>query len=215
MSRLRLRLNGHTHWVLAASFSPDGKRIVTASYDQTARVWDAETGKEIALLKAHTNWVQSASFSPDGTRIVTASFDQTARVWDAESGKEIALLKAHDNGALDAKWRPDGRRIVTAGADGVARVWDMEWVLVRGATLRERVCAEKLIGAQEFTADELSDEILSDVAAVVRAGDPYARNPCLRRGPLSLEYWTRLPGQWAHALGRLMPSKPASTASAR
>jgi hypothetical protein len=57
------------------------------------------------------------------------------------------------------------------------------------------VCAEKLIGAQEFTDEELADPNLSDVAADMLSGDAPARNPCLRRGPLSLAYWTRLPGQ--------------------
>ena len=70
--------------VISAAFSPDGKRIVTASLDGTARVWDAESGKPIGEpLKGHEGAVVfSASFSPDGTRIVTASGDKTARVSD-------------------------------------------------------------------------------------------------------------------------------------
>ena len=69
--------------VTSAAFSPDGTRIVTASRDKTARVWDAATAKEIAVLRGHEYRVWSAAFSPDGTRIVTASGDNTARVWDA------------------------------------------------------------------------------------------------------------------------------------
>jgi WD40 repeat protein len=68
--------------VRSAAFSPDGTRIVTASEDNTARVWEASTGKELAQLQGHTAWVRSAAFSPDGTRIVTASEDNTARVWE-------------------------------------------------------------------------------------------------------------------------------------
>ena len=75
---------------MSAAFSPDGKRIVTASFDKTARLWDAESGKQIGEpLMGHTDAVRSAAFSPDGKRIVTASLDNTARLWDAESGKQI------------------------------------------------------------------------------------------------------------------------------
>jgi WD40 repeat protein len=69
--------------VTSAAFSPDGSRIVTASDDNTARIWDAATAKEIAVLRGHGNAVWSAKFSPDGSRIVTASGDKTARIWDA------------------------------------------------------------------------------------------------------------------------------------
>src|SRR5262249_42235336 len=65
------------------AFSPDGSRIVTASSDNTARIWDAASAREIAVLRGHDSYVNSAAFSPDGSRIVTASSDKTARIWDA------------------------------------------------------------------------------------------------------------------------------------
>ena len=74
-------LTGHAKVVITAAFSPDGRRIVTASEDGTARVWDSETGRELDVLKGHIGAVYSAAFSPDGRRIVTASIDRTARVW--------------------------------------------------------------------------------------------------------------------------------------
>jgi WD40 repeat protein len=64
-------------------FSPDGTRIVTASFDGTAKVWDPD-GALLATLEGHSGDVASAVFSPDGTRIVTASFDDTAKVWDPD-----------------------------------------------------------------------------------------------------------------------------------
>src|SRR5262249_22675701 len=64
-------LRGHTGHVHSVSFSPDGARLVTASGDQTAKVWDARTGTELLTLRGHTGAVYSASFSPDGTRLVT------------------------------------------------------------------------------------------------------------------------------------------------
>ncbi len=76
------RLKGHTATVNSANFSPDGSKIVTASDDKTARVWDVK-GNLIADLKGHTDTVNSANFSPDGSKIVTASSDSTARVWNS------------------------------------------------------------------------------------------------------------------------------------
>jgi WD40 repeat protein len=74
-------LHGHQDTVHSAAFSPDGARIVTAALD--VRIWDAATGKEIAILSGgYEGWVTSARFSPDGARVVTASSDNTARIWD-------------------------------------------------------------------------------------------------------------------------------------
>ena len=87
------QLKGHEGSVNSASFSPDGKLIVTAGTDGTARVWDT-SGKQIVELRGHSASVRSASFSPDGQRIVTASFDGTARVWDL-SGKQLVELTGH------------------------------------------------------------------------------------------------------------------------
>ncbi|PID58768.1 hypothetical protein CSB45_01860, partial [candidate division KSB3 bacterium] len=117
-------LEGHTGSVWSAAFSPDGRRIVTASRDGTARVWDAATGAELACLTGHEGFVESAAFSPDGTRIVTASWDGTARVWDAATGAALARLSGHEGGVLSAAFSPDGTRIVTASRDGTARVWN-------------------------------------------------------------------------------------------
>ena len=67
----------------SAAFSPDGSRIVTASTDKTASIWDVASAKVIAVLRGHENVVRSATFGPDGSRIVTASDDTTAHIWDA------------------------------------------------------------------------------------------------------------------------------------
>ena len=113
---------------MSAAFSPDGKRIVTASQDKTARIWDAATGKPIGEpLKGHEDAVMSAAFSPDGKRIVTASQDKTARIWDAATGKPIGEpLKGHEDAVMSAAFSPDGKRIVTASQDKTARIWDAE-----------------------------------------------------------------------------------------
>jgi hypothetical protein len=120
----------------AAGFSPDGKRIVTAS-GNVARVWDAATGAPLGEpLRGHEGPVMSASFSADGTRIVTASDDKTARVWDAADGKEIAILIGHEGPVLSAAFSPDGKRIVTASDDETVRVWDPATARLIGTPLQ-------------------------------------------------------------------------------
>ncbi len=78
-----LTLKGHGSIVYSVAFSPDGKRVLTGSGDNTAKLWDVKTGKELLTLKEHGDWVHSAAFSPDGKRVVTGSADGTAKIWDA------------------------------------------------------------------------------------------------------------------------------------
>ncbi|MBA2592259.1 MAG: hypothetical protein H0U97_08375 [Gammaproteobacteria bacterium] len=137
----------HAGEVASASFSPDGKRVVTASWDKTARVWDADTGKPVGEPMTHGNMVVSASFSPDGKRVVTASWDKTARVWDADTGKPVGEPMTHGNGVASASFSPDGKCVVTASEDETARVWHAFWSsLVRAENLIQEVCQRKLRG---------------------------------------------------------------------
>lgn len=120
-------LEGHTERVTHASFSPDGRRVLTVSWDRTARVWDAETGRLLQTLAGYTGEV-SAAFSPDGRRVVTGSADTIGRLWDAETGRLLHMLVIYGTGrVLDASFSPDGRKIVTVGLlDDTARLWDAE-----------------------------------------------------------------------------------------
>ncbi len=117
-------LSGHEAKVNSAAYSPDGARIVTASNDKTARIWDAHAGVELAVLSGHDDHVAFAAYSPDGSRVVTASDDKTARIWDARTGRELAVLSGHVDTVSTAAYSPDGTRIVTASDDKTARIWD-------------------------------------------------------------------------------------------
>jgi len=113
----------HKEGVNTASFSPDGTRVVTASKDDTARVWDARTGEAITPPLPHEDDVWRASFSPDGRFVISSGRDKTARVWDAASGKSIHVLK-HADGVTAASFNPGGDRILTASWDGTAQIWN-------------------------------------------------------------------------------------------
>ncbi|MBK9938396.1 MAG: PD40 domain-containing protein [Chitinophagaceae bacterium] len=93
-------MNRHTNKVTSASFSSDGKKIVTASFDSTVKIWDAQSMAVIAELKGHTAGVLSAFFSPDGKKIVTASYDYTAKIWDTQTEAILANLKGHTNSVI-------------------------------------------------------------------------------------------------------------------
>jgi WD40 repeat protein len=119
--RERVVLGGHIGAVYSAVFRPDGGRILTASNDNTARLWDRD-GKPLAILQGHTAAVRTAVFAPDGGRILTASDDKTARLWDRD-GKPLATFKGHTGRVTSAVFAPDGRRVLTASDDETARLW--------------------------------------------------------------------------------------------
>jgi WD40 repeat protein len=153
-----LGFGGHEGDVRSAAFSPDGSRIVTASDDKTARIWDAATAKEIAVLRGHEGSVNSAAFSPDGSRIVTASNDKTARIWDAAAAKEIAVLHGHEGSVNSAAFSRDGSRIVTASNDKTARIWDSatgkQIAVLRGHDFGVRSAAFSPDGSRIVTASD-------------------------------------------------------------
>ena len=181
---------GHDDYVNSAAFSPNGSRIVTASSDKTARIWDAASAKEIAVLRGPSSvysLVISAAFSPDGSRIVTASWDTTARIWDAASAKEIAVLRSHD-AVRSAAFSPDGSRIVTAtgglpfasSGDKTARIWDAasakEIAVLRGHDAFVQSAAfspdgSRIVTASGDTTARIWDAASAKEIAVVRGHD--------------------------------------------
>ncbi|MBN1285498.1 MAG: WD40 repeat domain-containing protein [Anaerolineae bacterium] len=119
-------LDGHEadKIMTSASYSPDGRTIVTTSADKTAIVWDAATGEKLLQFADHEDRVTDAGYGPDGQTIVTGSWDETARIWDVATGKELLRLVGHEGSVIGVGYSPDGKTIVTTGSDGVVIVWD-------------------------------------------------------------------------------------------
>lgn len=140
----------------SARLSYDGTRVVTAASDNTVRIWNTETGKELIALRGHDGEVRSAEFSRDGSRVVTVSDDWTVRLWDSMSESAIAVLQ-HEDCPVQATLSPDCTRIYTTSWGGkTVRVWDVfskrELLMLRGHTQPVESVSLSADGKQVITA---------------------------------------------------------------
>jgi WD40 repeat protein/class 3 adenylate cyclase len=113
----RGNLRGHTDAIQDLAFAPDGK-VVTGSWDGTAKIWDLESGRVLETLRGHTSTVMGVAVSPDGTLVATGSLDGTAKLWDLATGREILTLFGHDSIVNAVAFSPDSRLLATGSADG-------------------------------------------------------------------------------------------------
>ncbi len=112
----------HANSVQSIAFSPDGSRLLSGSYDKTARVWDINTGQELLRLTGFPSDIPSISYSPDGNFIAVAN--TTASIWDANTG--MRLFDIPSKGHLyEVAFSPDGKRLVLTSQDASIQVWDV------------------------------------------------------------------------------------------
>ena len=109
-----------------AEYSSDGKYVVTASLDWSARIYEASSGKELHILRGHFGDVNSAKFSSDGKYVVTASDDHTARIYELFSGQEVMVLEGHTGPVETAEFSADGKFVLTSSLDRTARIYEVE-----------------------------------------------------------------------------------------
>ena len=118
------KLEGHTDPVYAVAWSPDGKSLATAGFDNTVRLWDAATRKEIKKLEGHTKLVLAVAISPDGKQILSGSQDNTAKIWDWPTFGPDQDFAGHPRAVQALAVKPDGKQVAAASGKSI-KIWDL------------------------------------------------------------------------------------------
>ena len=135
---IRLWKHSHSGPVFSVAFSPDSRRILTASGDGIVRVWDAATGERLHDLVGHGNHVLCAVYSPDDKRIASGGIDQNIRIWDAETFEQVARLGGHEDYVYALVWGADSQQLISSSGDYTVRIWDTQPLKDRMQARRER-----------------------------------------------------------------------------
>ena len=119
--------SGHTQYVKAIAFSPDGRWLASASNDNTAKIWDLERGLELRTLRGHTKGVTSVAFSRDGRLVATAADDNVVKLWDLATGEELFSKPTgnHIMGMIGVTFDPSGKQLISLHQDRTVTVWDV------------------------------------------------------------------------------------------
>jgi WD40 repeat protein len=116
-------LYGNSSCVISVAFSTDGTKIISGSYDNTIKIWNANTGECIKTLEGHSRSVESVAYSTDGTKIISGSMDNTIKIWDANTGECLQTLEGHTSTVLSVAYSPDGTRIISGSYDDTIKIW--------------------------------------------------------------------------------------------
>ncbi|MBG1266854.1 WD40 repeat domain-containing protein, partial [Nostoc sp. WHI] len=145
----RNRLQGHDGFVRSVSFSADGKTLASGSDDNTIKLWNLETGKEIRTLKGHDGIVLSVSFSADGKTLASGSDDKMIKLWNLETGKEIRTFKGHDGFVHSVNFSADGKTLASGSKDKTIKLWNLE----TGKEIRTLKGHDGFVSSVSFSAD--------------------------------------------------------------
>ncbi len=125
-SQLQMTLSGHTDWLSDVAFSPDGRFLATASYDNSVKLWDAQTGRELRTFTDHSRVVNGLAFSPDSQRLASGGDDGFIIVRDVATGERLAVMNGNDGPIRAVAYSPDNLHLAAANGNATVRVWDTE-----------------------------------------------------------------------------------------
>lgn len=145
---LGIRCLRHSQYVTSVAFSPDGKYIVSGSYDTTIKLWDRKTGRMVRNFLGHTDWVASVAFTPDGKQILSSSADKSIRLWDQNTGRLIRQYLPVE-GPYVLAVSNDGNYLAAGGADKIIHLWDVK----TGEMLRTFIGHTNRINSLAFSPD--------------------------------------------------------------
>ena len=117
---------GHTDAIRSVAFSPDGTLAISGPFDNTARIWDVNSGNCIRVFEGHSSYVASVAWRHDGNLAISGSYDNTARIWNVNTGTCIRVLEGHSNYVWSVAWSPDGTQAISGSTDKTARIWDVD-----------------------------------------------------------------------------------------
>jgi len=118
-----VRMTGHQQPVNQVAYSPDGRYIASASFDNSVRLWHGTTGKFAAVFRGHVQDVYMCCWSADSRLLLSASKDSTLMVWNLKTKKIKHQLPGHADEVFAVDWSPDGHKVASGGKDKVLKVW--------------------------------------------------------------------------------------------
>jgi WD40 repeat protein len=202
------RFEGHTDWVWHVAFSPDGRRVLSASRDRTLRLWELKSGSEVQCFRGHQADVRCGALSADGELALSGGDDLALRLWHVASGKELRPFEGHTDAILNAAFLPDGHTgqnamhwlanmanlsvafssagqlMLSGSRDGTLRLWDLE----SGLEMRRLHNRAEVTGIA-FSTDGLS-ALMGSANNVVRLWAVESGRELCRFGGQSACFWS-------------------------